>query len=198
MRLSGKVLELPLAKDVERICGMDVSYRGDMGAGAAAVLSYPEMELLEERRILKRALIPYTSTFLAFREMPYFASLVRALRTRPQVFLINGHGLYHPAFLGAASHFGVVFDVPSIGVASRPLRLNGEGRAGCNVIYRGRVVATLMGSLGKEERLYVSVGHRTTLEQAIAIVRGCLKGHRMPEPLFLADSISRETVRGTW
>jgi deoxyribonuclease V len=184
-----------MEKTVERVCGMDVSYIGELGAGAAAVFSYPDLELLEERIVLKVAPTPYVSTFLAFREMPYLLSLIRSVRTKPDVFMINGHGVYHPVFLGAASHFGVVFDVPAVGVAGNPLRLRGEARAGGHIFYGNRRVASMLGCRGKRGSVYVSVGHRITLDEATTVVRNCLREHRMPEPLFLADAISREAVR---
>jgi len=220
--LSRRVIEEPLKKPAESICGMDVSYsrpsqstggRGQWaGTGAAVVLSYPDLKLLEVETVKKKVILPYISTFLAFREMPYLAALFSKLRERPDVYLINGHGIYHPAFFGAASHFGVVFGVASIGVAGRPIHLQGEVLVGNEVVLGGRRLARIVkpGAFGRRRRnqdqagesetgvsskaMYVSVGNRITLDQASEIVSKCIKDHRMPEPLFLADSISREQV----
>jgi deoxyribonuclease V len=126
--------------------------------------------------------------------MPFLSSLMGILETKPDVFVINGHGIYHPAFFGMASHFGVVFNVSSIGVAGRPVRVPDQERRGDEVFCSGRRIAAIIGGVHKE--LYVSVGHKVALDQALAIVKACIRGHRMPEPLFLADSLSSRVARG--
>ncbi len=183
---------------------MDVSYRPDgrRGAGTAVVMSYPEMEVVEVRTVHGEAAVPYIPSFLAFREMPYFARLMWRVSSRPSVFMIHGHGRCHPMRLGSASHFGVVFDVPTIGVASRPLGrgeaagsgMCGEGSGREDVLSGGEPVARVLREGAKG--IYVSVGHRISLDLAEEVTRRCLRDHRMPEPLFLADKISRDAVRG--
>jgi deoxyribonuclease V len=191
-RLSSMVVEEPLTGPIKAVCGMDVSYRGEDGAGAAVVISFPGLNILEKKTVLQRAPLPYISTFLAFREMLYFSRLFRTLETRPDLFMINGHGLFHPAFLGSASHFGVIFNAPTIGVAKNPLNLEGMERHGGTIYVRGRRVGFVIGE--PRDKLYVSVGHRITLEQAVEVVAKCSKGHRLPEPLFLAHSLSRDAL----
>lgn len=213
--LSKRVTEEPLSEPPRSICGMDVSYSGrsgqscrsEPGTGAAVVLSYPELQLLEVRTVRKNAPIAYMPTFLAYREMPFFVALLSALKEKPSLFLINGHGVYHPAFFGAASHFGVVFGVPTIGVAGKPLHIDGEKIVGDEIVLHERRLAKVVrptsrgqkcgdgaedGKKGRRRALYVSVGNRIVLDQAAEIVCSCIVGHRMPEPLFLADAISRE------
>jgi len=173
---------------------MDVSYRGVRGAGAAVVLSYPDLKILEKKVAFRSVVVPYTPTFLAFREMPFFTALMRRLEMRPDVFMIDGHGTYHPVFCGSASHFGVVFNVSTIGVAGGLMGLEGEVKDGGTILLKGRRVG--MAIRDGKRGVYVSVGHKMSLDLAASIVRGCIRGHRKPEPLFLADSISRGAIRG--
>ena len=180
---------------------MDVAYRGDAGAGAAVVLSYPGLEVLETKTILGKALVPYMPTFLAFREMPFLFKLFSRLDEEPSLFFINGHGVYHPAGLGLASHFGVAFGVPTIGVAGGLLRLKGETVDGGSVCVSGRKVCCAIrekdendGCRAKGKVSYVSAGHRISLERAVEVARSCFRGHSTPEPLFLADQISKKTI----
>jgi len=190
--LSARVREEPLGHSIRKVCAMDVSYKGERGIGAVVVVSYPDLRELERHSISREAPIPYISGFLAFREMPFYLALRGQLKESADLYMINGHGLYHPACMGSASHFGVVFNEPTVGVASRPLKLEGEERQGSTILVGGRAVCRVLRD--SRRGLYVSVGHRITLEEAEGVVRGCLRSHRLPEPLFLADSISRKVV----
>ena len=191
--LSKKVSEEYSGRTVKTVCGMDVSYHGERGAGAAVVLSYPDLKMIETKVVHRPAVVPYIPTFLAFREMAFFASLIRGLEKTPDIFIIDGHGIYHPAFCGSASHFGVVFDVPTIGVAGRLMGLEGEVNDRGTILLQGKRVGLAI--KGGKKGVYVSVGHRMDLDLATKIVRGCIRVHREPEPLFLANSISREALR---
>ncbi|MEA7515344.1 endonuclease V, partial [Salmonella enterica subsp. enterica serovar Virginia] len=39
------------------------------------------------------------------------------LSQKPDLLFVDGHGISHPRRLGVASHFGLLVDVPTIGVA---------------------------------------------------------------------------------
>jgi len=192
--LSKKVLEEHTGGAIETVCGMDISYRLERGAGAAVVLSYPDLKIIETKVVFRPVAVPYIPTFLAFREMTFFTALMHRLEKRPDVFMIDGHGIYHPAFCGSASHFGVVFDVPTVGVAGGLMGLEGEVIDGGTILLKGRRVGVAV--RGGRRGVYVSVGHKMSLDLAASIVRSCIRGHRKPEPLFLADSISRGAIRG--
>jgi deoxyribonuclease V len=175
---------------------MDVSYRGEEGFAAAVVLGFPDMEVIEVKTARGAAPVPYMPGFLGFREMRFLAALFWRLAARASVYMVNGHGAFHPEGLGAASHFGVAFDVPSIGVCLSPLSFEGGSVAGdriliANGIEVGGVLRTRGGG-----RLFVSAGHRMSPERALEIVNGCMRGHRLPEPLFLADLYSKRTMEG--
>lgn len=174
---------------------MDISYKGDLGSGTAVVMSYPRLEELEVRTVWGAARVPYIPTLLAFREMAFLVALRAKIRLEPSVYILNGHGIFHPRGLGSASHFGVVFDVATIGVASSPIRFEGAQIKGDWVEVGGKVVAAAFKTAGGG-KIYVSAGHRMTLDLAVEIVKGCSRDHRLPEPLFLADSYSRRALGG--
>lgn len=54
--------------------------------------------------------------------------------------------------------------------------------------------ALLSGKSGSKRPIFVSVGHRVSLDTATELVRRCCK-HRMPEPVRAADLGSREALR---
>ncbi|MEN3007110.1 MAG: endonuclease V [Candidatus Methanosuratincola petrocarbonis] len=181
--------------EIHSICGMDTSYRGEEGFAAAVVMSFPEMEEIEVETACGAASVPYMPGFLGFREMRLLASLFGRLATRASAYIVNGHGAFHPEGLGAASHFGVAFDVPTIGVCRSPLSFEGGSVEGGRLIAYGKEVGGIIRGPGGG-RLFVSAGHRMSPERALEIVRGCMKGHRLPEPLFLADLYSKRSMEG--
>lgn len=194
-RLLAKMVSGDPPIDVDSVCGMDVAYRGEEGSGAAVVMSYPGLEVLETEAVSGKAPVPYIPTFLAFREMPFLVAMLKRLQRKPAVFILNGHGAIHPAGLGLASHFGVAFDLPTIGVARSPLLTQGAAQDGGVIRVGGKEAGAVIPSPGGG-RLYVSPGHRMSLDFAVRIVKGCMRGHSLPEPLFLADAYSRRAAGG--
>lgn len=190
-RLSERVVEERLEKEPRSVCGIDVAYVGGKGYGAAVLLSYPELEVLKVETAEAEVLVPYIPTLLAFREMPVIFRLMRCIRDKfePDVFMLDGHGVYHPRRCGLAAHFGVVFNVPSIGVAKGRLRVKGSVIVNDAIVVDGEVLAKVLG------RIYVSVGNKVTLEESVKIVSECMRRHRIPEPLFLAHKISKQIAR---
>lgn len=86
------------------------------------VLEFPSLNVVYERYQMVRLTKPYIPGFLAFREVPFLLDLLNELRkTRPelvpQVVFMDGNGVLHPRGCGVACHFGVVADIPTIGVA---------------------------------------------------------------------------------
>lgn len=43
--------------------------------------------------------------------------------------------------------------------------------------------------------IIISIGHKITLENAIKVVKACIRKYRIPEPIRMADQKSRELVR---
>ena len=74
--------------------------------------------------------LPYISTFLAFREVPFLTQLIDDLRNSkpdifPQIILVDGNGFLHPRGFGLACHLGVLTGVPTIGIGKTFLMLDG-------------------------------------------------------------------------
>lgn len=178
--------------ELRRIGGVDVSYRGNLGVGALVIVTYPELEVISCRLLVREACVPYIPGLLAFRELEVIAPLLgEALRReRIDLLFVNGHGISHPRRFGLAAHVGLLFRLPTIGVARR--KLVGEERRRGDIIYivhRGEEVAARLG------RLYVSPGVGVTLEEALEVTRSVTKAG-MPEPLRLADKASKAAIGG--
>jgi deoxyribonuclease V len=155
---------------------------------SVVVLSLPDLKVVETAGAEARATIPYIPGFLGFREVPALLLAWEKLGTKPDLVMVDGHGIAHPRGLGIAAQLGVVLDIPSIGVAKSPLVGRPEGElgeeAGAEVplVWKGRRLGTVLRTRRRANPLYISVGHRVSLESAVDWVKRAGTGYRLPEP----------------
>jgi deoxyribonuclease V len=174
---------------------VDISYEGDSMYAAAVCLRAEDLVPVDVVHVKMRSHFPYVPTYLAYREFPGIQAAVSRLSARPDALLIDGHGRLHPARFGIACHAGVRLDIPTIGVAKhslvgRPKRGTADASAK-RIEFGGRTEGFAWTPPGRGRPIFVSVGHRISLEQALSIVkRTTIRGY--PEPLRLADRISKE------
>jgi deoxyribonuclease V len=183
--------------EISCVGGVDASYSGSIVRGAAAVVAFPSLELCSWARSSMRTKVPYIPGFFSFRELPSLIKALRMLDSIPDVVLVNGHGYAHPRHFGIACHLGVLLDVPTVGVASRPLvgtaRPPGNTRGSATpLIMEGTQIGLAVRTMRHSRPLYVSAGHRTDLSLAYELVMETSRAHRVPEPLRIADRISKE------
>jgi deoxyribonuclease V len=179
----------------ERIAGVDVAYHGDHAYAALVVLDIKTGKELERYVVEGEAGFPYVPTYLAFRELPVVAPLMRHLDVRT-VLVYDGNGILHPEGFGVACHAGVAFGVPTIGVAKKLLcgELSGTSSGGIRkVVLQGRVVGFALAHKAGSKPVYVSPGHLISPSQALQISNGMVR-HRVPEPTRLAH-IASEAAR---
>lgn len=188
-RLAGRVREEPLAGEVRSVAGTDCAFlAGGKRIVAVAVLcDARSMEVLAAVDVTRPCGFPYVPGLLSFREAPAVIEAVRKLPRRPDLLLCDGQGRAHPRRLGLASHVGLWVDVPTIGVAKS--RLCGEhrepgARRRCRTQLRmdGEVIGAVVRTRTAVKPLYVSVGHRVTLDNAVRWTLRCTRGVRLPEP----------------
>ena len=141
-----------------------------------------ESKVVETERADGTVRVGYLPGFLGFREGPLVVRAVMRLKTRPDVFLVDGHGRAHPRRFGLACHVGLALDAPTVGVAKSPFYGNVTG----NNVHapNGRVVGKVL-KAGSGKPYYVSTGHRVSLRDAVRVVRSCFVGN-FPAPLRAA------------
>jgi deoxyribonuclease V len=188
------VCEDTLPKRIACVAGVDVAYTGQHSVGAVAVLDYDTLSVVESKTAKVKTCFPYIPTLLSFREIPPVQAAIKKLKTKPDVFLVDGQGIAHPYRLGFASHLGLLLGKPTIGVAKSLLcgkagSFNQNGWA--SITDKGEVVGAAVVKDGKKP-IYVSVGHKVSLERAIDIVKHCTKSYRIPEPIREAHRIANE------
>jgi deoxyribonuclease V len=193
MKLAAQVSRIGEVTSPRFIAGVDISVDKEdgMGTGAAVVLSYPELELVETRVVHDRLEFPYVPGLLSFREAPLILAACEGLAVTPELVLVDGQGIAHPRRVGLASHLGLFLGTPTIGCAKSRLCGHHEVpgiEAGSYADLRdgGEVIGAALRTRSGVNPLYVSIGHRVDLSAAIHWVLACCRGYRLPEPTRLA------------
>jgi len=192
-RLAPRVVREGAPADVRRVAGLDISVgRGSAGGrGAAVVVRYPEMEVVEQAVVEARVGFPYVPGLLSFREIPVLLAALREVKERPDLLLVDGQGLAHPRRFGLACHLGLLLDMPAVGCAKSRLcgdhaPLAAEAGARVPLTDGDEVIGVVLRTRDGVAPIYVSVGHRIGLDEATAWALRCCRGYRIPEPLRLA------------
>jgi deoxyribonuclease V len=179
---------------IRTVAGIDVQYR-EVGRAAVVVLALPDLRVVDQATAEQAVAFPYIPGLFSFREVPVVLAALAKLTVQPDVLMCDGYGYAHPRRFGLACHLGVLLDRPALGCAKSrfigtyaepgpalgdqaPLRDDGE------VI--GMAVRTRPGT----KPIYVSLGHRLSLDTAVALTLHCLAGYRVPEPTRLADIVA--------
>jgi len=184
------ILEDRLSGDIRIVAGADISCtRGDDRVFAAAVLlDAATLEVIEEATYSGRTSIPYIPGLLSFREGPALLQAFGKLRKRPDVALFDGQGVAHPRGFGLAAHMGLILDVPAIGCAKTRLigAFAGPGvRRGQRspLVLDGKLIGAVVRTKDRVKPVFVSQGHRVSLERAVQIILQCAPRYRIPEPI---------------
>lgn len=179
------------------IGGADVGFEegGDVTRAALVLLDYPSMKLVAHTVARVATTMPYIPGFLSFREYPALLAAWQQLDQHPDLLFVDGHGISHPRRLGVASHFGLMVDVPTIGVAKRRLcgkfaDLSEEPGARQPLMDKGEQLAWVWRSKKRCNPLFVSTGHRVSTDTALEWVERCMGGYRLPEPTRWADAVA--------
>lgn len=192
-RLASRVSQEDAHPSVKYIAGVDVSASKSRGEGTAAVviLDYPGLKLVEAQIIRGNIDFPYVPGLLTFREAPLVLMAFERVTTAPDLVFIDGQGIAHPRRFGIAAHIGLILGIPTIGCAKsrlcgtydEPTQERGsfsDLKDGDETI--GAVLRTKTGT----NPVFISVGHKISLRQAVEWVLACCQGFRLPEPARLA------------
>lgn len=187
--------------EVRRIAGVDIGFEqgGEVTRAAVVVLDYPSLEVIGQVVTRVPTRMPYIPGLLSFREVPAalqaFAELPSELRSEVGLLMVDGHGIAHPRRMGVAAHLGLWLDLPSLGVAKKRL----TGRHGDVADERGawtpltdgeETLGVVMRTRQGVKPIFVSPGHRLSVDTATQWALACLGRYKLPEPTRLADRLA--------
>jgi deoxyribonuclease V len=187
--LRKKLVLEDVSGDPRTVAGVDVSYSRsrDLLFAAIVVLDAETLDIIEIVSAALAPVFPYIPGLLTFREGPVVLEAYERLSTEPDLLMFDGQGIAHPRGLGLASHVGVLLDKPSIGCAKsrlvgefkEPKQKRGSMRT---LSFQSRKVGVVLRTRDNTKPLFVSPGHRITVETAARKVLDAGAGYRLPEP----------------
>lgn len=196
-QLSAQVIRQDRLGQVCTVAGVDVGFEedGTVTRAALALLSFPTLQVLETVAVRQPTRFPYIPGLLSFREAPAILAALAQLSAPPGLLLCDGQGLAHPRRLGLACHLGVLCDLPSIGVAKSRLtgwhEPVGEPRGARQpLLDRGEVIGAALRTRTRARPVFVSIGHRVSLETALDYVLACTPQYRLAEPIRRAHCLA--------
>jgi deoxyribonuclease V len=172
-------LDCAFSKDGQRICAVVI------------VLKFGTFEVAETVTAVAKTAFPYIPGLLSFREAPVCIKAARKLKTSPDIFLTDGQGIAHPRRLGLAAHLGLAFDRPTIGCAKSRLTGSfddvGPEKGDYSLLKdKSETIGAVVRTRTNVKPLFVSVGNKCLLKDAIRITLACAVKYRLPEPTRLA------------
>ncbi|MGN7823871.1 deoxyribonuclease V [Chitinophaga sp. 22536] len=191
-----EVITAPFNGKIQLIAGADISFNKFSTTVYAGIvlMRFPGLEPVGYSLVVKEVTFPYVPGFLAFREVPALLDAWQQLPQKPDVLVVDGHGIAHPRRMGIASHFGVLAGQVTVGSAKKKLYGSyeepGEERGSHTPLTdkQGVVIGTVLRSKQKVKPIFVSPGHLIDVPGSLALVEQCVRKHRLPEPTRLAHN----------
>jgi deoxyribonuclease V len=188
---------------ITTIAGADISlnlYSTTIYAGIM-VLHYPSMQPVAYSLVKDETGFPYVPGYLAFREAPALHKVWEQIPEKPDILVVDGHGIAHPRRMGIAAHFGAVANHATIGCAknllfgkySEPSPEKGSAQP---IMDKAEQIGWAYRSKSKTNPVYVSPGHMVGMQQSLDILKTCTGKYRIPEPTRLAHELVNQFRKG--
>ncbi len=194
-RLSCSVINKSTLKAVKTVAGVDTAYRQNVARAAVVMMTYPALETMGDAVAERGINYPYIPGLLTFREGPAVLAALSQLETRPDLLIFDGQGIAHPRRCGIASHIGVLMDIPAIGCAKT--KLVGQydepalQRGSFTLLtHKGQTIGAVVRTRTNVAPVFVSTGHRVSLQDSVRFVLDCCRDYRLPETTRRADQLA--------
>ena len=185
-RLRTQVIKTDQLGSIHTVAGVDIGLKQNIARASVVVLSFPELQVVETVVTESPVRFSYIPGLLSFREIPPLLTTFAQLQTEPDLVIVDGQGIAHPRRFGLASHLGLILEKPTIGCAKSRLcgqyeEPGSEQGDYTDLTDRGEVIGTALRTRRNVSVVYVSIGHKISLDSARTLTLACCRGYRLPE-----------------
>ena len=193
----------PLPNPPHRIAGADISFNKyeDTVYAGFIILDSQTLEPLAHSLVVTEIHFPYVPGLLSFREIPALLEAWHQIPSKPDLVMVDGHGIAHPRRLGIATHFGLATGVPTMGVAKKKLvgdYSEPEQTAGSytELLHKNETIGYVYRSKNKVKPLFISPGNKTSFPDVLNLIRQTSGKYRLPETTRQAHLLVNQLRRG--
>jgi deoxyribonuclease V len=185
-KLRTQVIRTDRFGTIKTVAGVDIGFKNNVALASVVVLNFPDLQVIDGVVAESRINFPYIPGFLSFREIPPLLVAFARLQTEPDLVIVDGQGIAHPRRFGLASHLGLILDKPTIGCAKSRLcgqyaEPDAEKGSYTNLLDKDEIIGTALRTRTNVSVVYVSIGHRISLNSARMLTLACCKVYRLPE-----------------
>ena len=179
----------PLEQPVQTIAGADISLNrfSEIIYAGIVILRYSDLQPIAYSFVKSKTSFPYIPGFLAFREIPALVEAFAQIPVKPDIIMVDGHGIAHPRRMGIATHFGTLTQTTTLGCAKKILfgkwQPPGDYKGQYSLIKdKEEVIGYALRSKNKVKPIFISPGNRMSLDDSLTIALHCIRNYRIPEP----------------
>ncbi|KTD34097.1 Endonuclease V [Legionella nautarum] len=197
---AGLIYPQTIKGTIKTIAGLDIAYdlESNQAFAIAVIIDAESLAVLEVKKAMSSVEVPYRSGFLSFRELPALAKAFEQLTIKPDLIVCDGQGIAHPRRFGLACHLGLAYDIPTLGCGKTRLYGThgqpGQNRGDFSYLHdnKDNIIGCVLRTRARVNPVYISIGHKITLEAACEWILKLTPKYRVPETTRMADRLADE------
>ncbi|MCH4829073.1 endonuclease V [Flavobacterium columnare] len=200
----GKTInEDQLPTDVQFIGGVTVAYHDitQKIVAVVTVMNVNSQEIVDQAIYTEDRINMHIPDVFGFNETIWAIKAFEKLTIKPQLIFCDGHGIEHPKNMGFATFLGIQLDIPTIGCAKKRLvgyykkeDLGTKRADNLELVFDQKIVGKALRTKENTNPIYVSIGHKISLETSVNWVLKTTQSTRLPFVLEKAIEIARQQL----
>lgn len=187
-KLREQINIIPFKGELKTVAGADISFnRGSNVLHAGfVVLRLPDLQVISRSLATLTVSFPYIPGLLSFREIPALLEAWKQLTPKPDIVILDGHGLAHPRRMGIATQFGITVDTSTMGCAKNILTGEHEPLAQTKGSFqyindKDEKIGIVYRSRDNVKPIFISPGNKVSFDDTREIIAKCLTRYKLPE-----------------
>lgn len=176
-------------KEIQIIGGADISLNrfSEVIYAGIVLLDYQTLTPIAYSLVKSKTTFPYVPGYLAFREVPALMRAVDQSEIKPDIIMVDGHGIAHPRRMGIAAHFGTLMSIPTMGCAKKKLYGKYEEPSPLKGSYttlqaKDELLGFVLRTKNNVSPVFVSPGNNMDFDECLHIAKHCMGKYRLLEP----------------